>query len=114
MKKNIVLERRTFNLWSRQIRDITKDLLNEAVLEKFRAEYTTEDIYSDDSCWLADLITGINPGADGVSIEGELTRRLTKYYSAVRAFHAACPRGVSSYYEKGLLPLDPEAAGSAV
>jgi len=113
MAGKAVLEWRTFNVWCKQIKKITKDLLNKEVIEKFKSENTSE-IYSDDIGWLEDIVRCVNPKAAGSDLEGELTRRLMKYYSAVRAFHAGCPRNVSSYYEKGLLPLDPETLRSAV
>jgi len=96
MKRNVVLEWRTFNLWSRQILEINKDLLNEAVLDKFRVECTLDDIYSDDICWLEDIVRSVNPEAADGDLEGKLTSRLKKYYSAVRAFHAGNSRDVSS------------------
>jgi hypothetical protein len=114
MKRNIVLEWRTFNLWSKQFLKINKDLLNEAVLDKFKSECATDDIYSDDISWLEDIVMSVNPEPAGSDLEGELTSRLEKSYSAVRAFHAGCPRDVSTYYEKGLLPLDPEVARKAI
>lgn len=89
-------------------------MLDEAVLDKFRAEHTPDDIYSDDISWLEDVVRSVNPGAADGDLEGKLTSCLKKYYSAVRAFHAGCPRDVSSYYERGLLPLDSQAARLAV
>lgn len=113
MGRKPVLEWRTFNVWRKQILGITRDLLNKEVLEEFKAGNTSE-IRSDDIGWLENIVGRVNPGVASSNLEGELTSRLLKYYSAVRAFHAGCPRDVSSYYEKGLLPLDPEIARSAV
>lgn len=113
MARKTVLEWRTFNIWSKQIKRITRDLLSKDVLEEFKSENAPE-IYSDDIGWLEDIVERVNPEAAGGDLEHELTIRLMKYYSAVRAFHASCPHDVMSYYEKGLLPLDPEAARIAV
>jgi hypothetical protein len=114
MKRHRVLEWRTFNLWSKQFLEITKDLLNEKVLDKFRAEHAFDGIYSDNIRWLEEIVKSVVPEVADGNLEGELTRRLMKYYSAVRAFHAGCAQDVSSYYEKGLIPLDTEAAAAAV
>lgn len=112
MKRHIALEWRTFNLWNKQILEITKDLLTHNVLDTFASECSPDDIYRDNIDWLERIVKRFVPTIGDGELEGELTRRLMKYYSAVRAYHAGCPRDVSSYYEKGLIPLDPAAAAA--
>lgn len=114
MKRHTVLEWRTFNLWSKQILEITKELLTQNVLDAFTSECSPDDIYRDDIGWLERIVNRFVPAVGDGGLEGELTRRLTRYYSAVRAYHAGCPRDVSSYYEKGLIPLDPVATAASV
>jgi hypothetical protein len=106
------LLRASFILWSKQVLEIAKDLFTQDVLEVFKSECTQDDIYRDNIGWLERIVKRFVPTIGEGELEGELTRRLTKYYSAVRSYHAGCPRDVSSYYEKGLMPLDPVAAAS--
>jgi hypothetical protein len=111
MARKAVLEWRTFNIWSKQILRINKDLLSRAVVEEFKSDNKLE-ILSDNIGWLEEVARRVNPLYKFDRLEDELTGRLVRYYSAVRAFHACRPLDVSAYYEQGLLPLDPRRAAS--
>src|SRR5919205_705887 len=111
MARKAVLEWRTFNIWIKQILRINKDLLSRAVVKEFKSDNKLE-ILSDNIGWLEEVVRRVNPLPKFDRLEDELTERLVRYYSAVRAFHACRPLDVSSYYEQGLIPLDPGKAAS--
>jgi hypothetical protein len=73
-----------------------------------------EEVYPEEINWIAPLLARMKPGYLAADFEIHFTKRLTAHYCHLRAFHGCSPTDVSSYYERGIVPLDPQAAVDSV
>jgi len=89
--------------WADDIRQLMSDILDNEVIRHFLAS-PPEYIVSDNMNWLEDII--LQAKGSVVDVKVMLAKRLLENYGTLRAFHARCPKEISSYYRDGLLPLD--------
>lgn len=90
--------------WKDDVLELLQPHVDKAVLEEF-GRNPPEYIVGDDLTWLDDIVERVT-GAD-VDMQEHLTQRLPSRYDAIRGFHGCRPVDVATYYEKGLLVMDP-------
>ncbi len=90
-------------VWREDFLEIMGDIVDKELIRNFKLS-PPEYVLSDDMGWLESIIEDVK-GYE-IDIESVFFDRFLEYYGAVRAFHACCPSDVSTYYDKGIIPLE--------
>ncbi|MFB9148974.1 hypothetical protein [Roseovarius ramblicola] len=99
-----VWEFQNYSGWKSSILYLLNDVIDEDVRAKFLDE-PPEYIVGDNLDWLDGIIEAVHGCKSDI---GELlVNRLRTHYRAFRATHGTRTADLASFYEKGLLPLDP-------
>ena len=91
------------NSWKEDVFELMSDILKPAVIEEFLRD-PPEYLVCDELAWLDDIVDRVT-GAK-VDTKRTLEQRLRSHYFAIRAFHGTRSADTTSYYERGLLPLN--------
>jgi len=98
-----VFEWKESSAWQKHIIALMDDIVNPAVLDVVK-KAGTDCIVSDDSMWLDRAVrTAGNPLCEDAFLV--LARRLSTYYTHIRAYHACRTTDTRSYYLRGLRAL---------
>lgn len=100
-----VWEFQDYSGWKPAVLGLLGDVIDEDVRVEFLAA-PPEYIVGDDLGWLDDIIEYVH-GCHG-DIGELLVDRLLEHYQAFRAVHGTRTANLGSFFEQGLLPLDPE------
>lgn len=92
-----------YNTWNDIIWNLISDVVDDSVQQAF-LDSPPEYVVGDDLEWLDDIIFTVK----GLNIDskGLLTDRIKKHYKCFRAAHCTRTSNISSYYVKGIQPLD--------
>lgn len=96
-----------FSSWNELILDLISDIIDDNI-KKYFIDNEPEDFCSDDFSWL-DHILRINNKPD-VNVLAILESRMRERFRAIRCYHATRAYDIKSFYDHGLLPLDPKQA----
>lgn len=104
---------RDFSSWNEQILGLAQELLTQDFIHHFLSD-PPEEVYPEEMNWIASLLARLKPGYSAADFEVDFTKRLTAHYRYLRAFHGCCPPDLSSYFEQGIVPVDPQTAVDSV
>ena len=105
-----VLDLHDYRSWRDTAWEISADFLDERVRRAFLRE-PPEYVVGDDLSWLDTIVRRVTRRE--VDSKRLMAERLLGRYDDLRCCHATNTGDVGTYYEKGLLPLDPEQAHKA-
>ncbi|MAZ69785.1 hypothetical protein [Porticoccus sp.] len=91
--------------WKGVIWRIMDDVLTEAVKSAF-LQSPPEYVVGDDLSWLNTIV--LNVLHEDIDSKQLLAERFDSHYKALRVYHGARAENLTSYYEKGLIPLNPD------